>query len=94
MVTIGMNYVTLPGKEQTFENAFRKVLTAMKDIQGHRQSRMCRDIDNPRSFVILSEWSDRSAFDAFITSDTFRAVANWGREQILEGRPAHTYYEH
>lgn len=94
MITVGMNYVVLPGKEATFENAFRKVIEAMKGIAGHRESHMYRDIDHPRSYVILSDWSDRAAFEAFIASDTFRAVANWGREQILEGRPQHRYYEH
>jgi len=94
MVTIGMNYKVIPGKEATFETAFRKVITVMKDLPGHTQSRMCRDIDDPQLYVILSEWNDRGAFDAFIASDAFRAVANWGKEQILMGRPAHTYYEH
>jgi len=94
MVTIGMNYKVLPGKEATFENAFRKVMGAMSDIQGHTQTRMCRDIDDPQLYVILSEWSDRDAFDQFIGSDTFRNVANWGKEQILAGRPEHTYYDH
>ncbi|HWL95337.1 MAG TPA: antibiotic biosynthesis monooxygenase family protein [Phycisphaerae bacterium] len=94
MVTIGMNYTVLPGKEEIFENAFRKVIHAMSGIQGHTRSKMFRDIDDPRSYVILSEWSDKTAFDAFIASDTFRNVANWGKEQILAGRPSHTYYEH
>lgn len=94
MVTIGMNYKVLAGKEETFETAFRKVIHAMRDISGHAKSKMFRDIDDPRSYVILSEWNDRGAFDAFIGSETFRNVANWGKEQILEGRPSHTYYEH
>lgn len=94
MVTIGMNYKVLPGKEETFENAFRKVITAMRDLSGHTHTRMCRDIDDPQLYVILSEWSDRGAFDAFIGSEAFRAVANWGKEQILAGRPSHSYYEH
>jgi heme-degrading monooxygenase HmoA len=94
MVTIGMNYTVLPGKEETFETAFRKVITAMKDMAGHTATRMYRDIDNSRSYVILSEWSDKGAFDAFIGSDTFRNVANWGKENILAGRPSHTYYDH
>jgi heme-degrading monooxygenase HmoA len=94
MVTIGMNYKVLPGKENTFETAFRKVIVAMKDIEGHTKTTMCRDIDDPQSYVILSDWSDRAAFDGFIASDTFRAVANWGKENILAGRPAHHYYEH
>lgn len=94
MVTIGMNYKVLPGKEETFETAFRKVIHAMRDIAGHTQTKMCRDIDDAQSYVILSDWSDRAAFDAFIASDTFRNVANWGKENILAGRPSHTYYAH
>jgi len=94
MVTIGMNYRVLPGKEQTFESAFRKVIHAMKGIAGHTNSKMYRDIDDPMTYVILSEWSDKGAFDAFIGSETFRNVANWGKEQILAGRPSHTYYDH
>ncbi len=94
MVTIGMNYKVLPGKEGNFEAAFRAVIHAMRGITGHTQSKMFRDIDDALSYVILSEWSDRGAFDAFIASETFRNVANWGKENILAGRPAHTYYEH
>lgn len=94
MVTIGMNYEVLPGKEETFENAFRNVVKAMQAIEGHTSSRLCRDVDNQQCYVILSSWSNRDAFDAFIASDAFKAVANWGKEQILAGRPSHTYYEH
>ncbi len=94
MVTIGMNYKVLPGKEEIFENAFRKVIHAMRSIEGHNTSKMYRDIDDERSYVILSEWNDRTAFESFIASDTFRNVANWGKEQILAGRPSHTYYDH
>ncbi len=94
MVTIGMNYRVLPDKEEVFETAFRKVIHAMSSIDGHTRSKMFRDIDDAQSYVILSEWSDRKAFDDFIASQTFRSVANWGKEQILAGRPQHTYYDH
>lgn len=94
MVTIGMNYKVLPDKKEIFENAFRKVITAMQSIEGHTSSKMFRDIDDSESYVILSEWNNRDAFDAFIASETFKNVANWGKEQILAGRPSHTYYEH
>lgn len=94
MVTIGMNYKVLPGKESTFETAFRKVIHAMRSIQGHTATKMCRDIDDPLSYVILSDWSDRGAFESFIASDAFRNVATWGKENILAGRPSHTYYDH
>lgn len=94
MVTIGMNYKVLPGKEQTFETAFRKVITAMKPIAGHTATNMYRHIDDPQQYVILSDWSDRAAFESFIGSEAFRSVANWGKENILAGRPSHTYYDH
>ncbi len=38
------------------------------------------------SYLITSEWSDESAFQEFIRSEAFRAVTNWGKEQILSGR--------
>jgi heme-degrading monooxygenase HmoA len=94
MVTIGMNYKVLPGKEATFETAFRNVIQAMRNIEGHKQTIMCRDIDDAQSYVILSEWTEKGAFEKFIGSDAFRSVVSWGKENILAGRPAHTYYDH
>jgi heme-degrading monooxygenase HmoA len=44
-------------------------------------------------YLIVSDWADRGAFDAFIGSEAFRSVANWGKEQILAGRPTHEIYE-
>ena len=92
MVTIGMNYAVLKGKESTFENAFRKVVKAMGGIAGHTETHLCRDIDDSQQYLIVSQWSDKGAFDAFIASETFRNVANWGKEQILSGRPRHEVY--
>jgi len=88
-----MNYTILPGKESKFEEVFAAVLKAMQDMPGHDASHLYRDVFDPQSYVIISDWSDREAFDAFIASEQFRNVANWGKEQILAGRPSHTYYE-
>ncbi len=93
MITVGMDYRVLAGKEHTFENAFKGVLKAMADMPGHAGSRLYRDVQDERSYLIVSEWSDRDAFDAFIGSDKFRQVTDWGREQILASRPVHTVYE-
>ena len=38
MVTIGMNYKVLPGKEETFERACNGVIEAMAGIDGHQES--------------------------------------------------------
>lgn len=92
MVTIGMNYKVLPGKEATFENAFNKVVTAMKGMDGHGETNMYRDINCDQAYLIVSQWNDKSAFDDFISSDAFKNVANWGKEEILAGRPKHEVY--
>ena len=94
MVTIGMNYRVLPGKEVAFEATFHEVLEALKGMEGHTSSKMFREVDDLSHYVILSEWSDRAAFDAFIASDAFRSTADMGRRELLAGRPTHTYYEH
>ncbi len=94
MVTIGMNYNVIDGKEQTFEKAFNKVVHAMGGIEGHSETHMFRDINDRLHYLIVSKWSRQAAFDAFIASDTFKNVANWGKEEILTGRPQHEVYGH
>jgi heme-degrading monooxygenase HmoA len=92
MVTIGMNYKVAPGKEDIFENAFNKVVKAMGDIEGHSKTHMFCDINDPQHYLIVSKWSRKAAFDAFVASETFKNVATWGREQILTDRPKHEIY--
>lgn len=94
MVTIGMDYRVIAGKESQFEGACKKVLDAMRGVDGHDGSRVFRRIDEAESpeYLIVSRWTDESAFRAFVASDAFKKVTNWGREHILSGRPSHTIY--
>jgi heme-degrading monooxygenase HmoA len=92
MVTIGMNYVLIPGKEEEFEKVFKKVLDIMEGMDGHGESHLYKDVWNSQSYLIVSQWTKKVAFDAFIASDQFRNVANWGKENILAGRPKHEVY--
>ncbi len=94
MVTIGMNYTVLPGKEAVFERAFLQVLTVMKEMPGHTESHLYRDVGSANSYLIVSEWNDKSQFDGFVKSEQFAKVTNWGKEQILAGRPKHQVYTH
>ena len=93
MVTVGMNYRVLAGKERAFEDVFQAVRTLMNDMHGHSSSMLYRDVFDAQRYLIISDWNDRSAFDAFIASDRFREVANWGKQQVLAERPTHDYYE-
>lgn len=92
MVTVGMNYDVLPGKEEVFERAFKSVLGVMKDSPGHTDSHLYKNVDKANSYLIISDWNDKAAFDAFVKSEAFAKVTNWGKEQILAGRPKHQVY--
>ena len=94
MVTVGMNYHVLPDKQQDFETKFAGVVAALKVSKGHTQSTLWRDVADDASYLITSEWSDEQAFTDFIHSQAFRDVTNWGKEQILSGRPQHKIYKH
>ncbi len=94
MVTIGMNYKVLPEKKEVFERAFNSVLDAMKQMEGHRTSSLYVDTNENNSYLIVSDWESEQKFKEFISSDQFKKVTNWGKEQILAGRPSHTVYQH
>ncbi len=93
MITVGMNYKLLVGKETIFEDAFRQVVATMQEMEGHQETHLFRDIDNAQAYLVVSEWNSREAFDAFIQSDRFKKVTNWGTEQVLAARPVHQVYE-
>ncbi len=92
MVTIGMNYEVLPGKDADFEKKFRAVIDSFEKDAGHRRSSLFRDVNSPQSYLIHSEWESKDAFLEFIRSDEFRRVTSWGQEEILAGRPKHRIY--
>lgn len=92
MTTIGMHYDVVSGKESEFEQGFKNVLTHLASVPGHRESRLYHDVGEPGSYMILSQWDSKETFDAFIRSEAFNAVKNWGRTEILRGRPKHKVY--
>ena len=94
MITVGMNYRVIPGKQYDFEQKFQAVNEALKAAKGHTSSTLWKDVGDDASYLITSEWSDEQAFLEFIHSQSFRDVTNWGKEQILAGRPQHKIYKH
>ena len=94
MITVGMNYHVIEGKQQEFEDKFAAVLSALKTAAGHTDSHLYRDVADDASYLIVSEWSDEAAFTVFIHSQAFRDVTTWGKEQILSDRPRHKIYQH
>lgn len=93
MITVGMNYQVIPGKEQDFVDKFNAVIAALNQAEGHQHSVLWKDVNDGSSFLITSEWNDEQAFQDFIRSEAFRNVTNWGKESILAGRPIHKVYK-
>lgn len=92
MVTIGMNYNVIPGKEKIFEEAYKKVLGVMEGMPGHHDSQLFKNVMKPGSYLISSEWNNKEAFSEFIQSEQFAQVTQWGKEEVLMGRPRHRVY--
>ena len=93
MITVGMNYHVIEGKQQDIEQKFVGVIEALNAAEGHTASTLWKDTADGASYLITSEWSEEQAFTDFIRSDDFRAVTTWGKEQILSGRPQHKVYK-
>lgn len=92
MVTIGMNYYVLEGKEKVFEDACSRVVDAMREIDGHDESHLYARVGDEPVYLIVSRWKSEEAFKGFIASDQFKKVTSWGKENILSGPPRHTTY--
>ncbi|MBT4006216.1 MAG: antibiotic biosynthesis monooxygenase [Rhodospirillales bacterium] len=93
MVTIGMNYHTLPGKQAEFIEKFCAVMTALDGAAGHEESNLFQDVNDDASFLIVSNWSEHEAFQTFIQSDAFGEVTSFGKENLLSERPQHRVYK-
>ena len=92
MITVGMNYHVIAGKQADFEKKFAAVINALRAAEGHGSSTLWKDVSDDASYLITSEWSAEEAFLEFIHSQAFKDVTSWGKEQILSGRPQHKIY--
>ncbi len=92
MVTVGMYYDVIAGKEGEFEDRFAEVLDALERQPGHVRTALYHQVKRPNTYAILSEWNSREEFTTFLKSDLFREVTDWGKASILAGRPRHEIY--
>jgi quinol monooxygenase YgiN len=60
---------TRPGCEQEFVAAWRSAAEEISRLPGNVRQDLHRDADDPRTFLILSEWTDRARLDAFGRSE-------------------------
>ena len=66
----------------------------MEGIEGHDKSHLFREVgDGDPTYLIVSRWISEDAFNDFVSSDAFKKVTDWGKENILSRRPSHTTYQ-
>jgi heme-degrading monooxygenase HmoA len=92
MITVGMDYVVQEGKGKSFEQLFKKVLTEMNSFPGHKVTKLLQDCEDKDAYTIMSEWTSEDEFNAFIGSDRFKKVTQWGFEVGLKNKPKHEIY--
>lgn len=92
MITVGMNYQVVAGRESDFEKVFAGVIKVLEAEPGHTFTRLYRASDEACDYLIVSEWTSREAFERFTHSGAFTSVTHWGLDGVLRGRPTHTVY--
>ncbi|HBL47534.1 MAG TPA: antibiotic biosynthesis monooxygenase, partial [Planctomycetaceae bacterium] len=49
MITVGMNYHVIEGKQESFEEKFASVLAALNEAEGHDSSNLWKDVADDAS---------------------------------------------
>lgn len=91
MLTVGLYYDVVPGKEKEFEDYFKVVEVQLTKVEGYVSALLYKRVDVPNSYLIYSEWKDKDTFDSFIRSREFSG-AKEGGSSMLMGRPSHRVY--
>ncbi|ASW52947.1 putative quinol monooxygenase [Plantactinospora sp. KBS50] len=81
---------TRQGCEERFEVAWRSVAEQIRALDGCLRQDLLRDADDPRSYLIVSEWADRDRLDAFGRSEHRDRLLSVLRE-LRESAHRHTY---
>ena len=82
-----MLFITVKeGREAEFEQAWRGISEQVRAWPGNVRQTLLRDPEDPRSFVVASDWESREAFRQFETSEEQDALTAPMRELRESGR--------
>lgn len=81
---------TKKGCEQRFEAEWLSIAEKIQTLDGCLRQDLVRDVDDPRSFLIISDWADRERLDAFGHSEHREQLLQVIRE-LRESAQRHTY---
>ena len=78
------------GCEEEFEAAWRRAAAEISRVPGNVRQELARDVSDPRTFTITSDWTDRAAVDAFGRSSARDAITSALRD-LREDAARSTY---
>ncbi|MFF4889223.1 putative quinol monooxygenase [Micromonospora chersina] len=81
---------TREGCEERFESEWRTAAEEIRTLDGCLHQDLVRDADDPRSYLIISDWADRERLDAFGRSEHRDRLLRIIRE-LRESAQRHTY---
>lgn len=81
---------TREGCEERFEAEWLSAAEQIRTLDGCLHQDLVRDADDPRSYLIISDWADRERLDAFGRSDHRDRLLRLIRE-LRESAQRHTY---
>ncbi|WJK39264.1 antibiotic biosynthesis monooxygenase family protein [Solwaraspora sp. WMMA2056] len=81
---------TRPGCEQRFEDEWRAIADQIRTLAGCLRQDLLRDADDPRSYLIVTDWADRGRLDAFGRSAQRDRLLRVIRD-LRESAQRHTY---
>ncbi|MFV2013031.1 MULTISPECIES: putative quinol monooxygenase [unclassified Micromonospora] len=81
---------TRPGCERRFETEWQAIADQIRMLDGCLRQDLVRDADDPRSYLIITDWADRERLDAFGRSAQRDRLLRVIRE-LRESAQRHTY---
>lgn len=78
------------GCEEQFERAWQQAAREISRVPGNVRQELIRDGDDPQTFIITSDWTDRDAVDAFGRSAA-RETLTAALRDLREEAERHTY---
>lgn len=88
-----MNRITLTeGREQEFEKTFIDRDRAVDQMPGFIDLQVLRPSEG-RTYIVMTRWTSREAFDAWTTSEAFLAAHRKQSPGFAESRPVLETYE-
>ncbi len=89
MLTVGLKCQIHAGKEKIFERKCHRLLRSVQDSPGHFCTQLYRSPFQKHTYLIISQWETREAFNTFVTSDQFHTASIWATATILAAQPRH-----